>query len=107
MLRCARRTGRDIEEHIMSKITVGQENTTSIDIHYEDHGTGSPVVLIHGWPLSGPSWEKQTGALLKAGHRVIVYDRRGFGHSSKPTVGYDYDTFATDLDALLRTLDLQ
>lgn len=91
----------------MSKITVGQENSTSIDLHYEDHGSGSPVVLIHGWPLSGPSWEKQIGPLLQAGHRVIHYDRRGFGQSSKPTVGYNYDTFASDLDVVLRTLDLK
>src|SRR5580765_1184764 len=90
----------------MSTITVGKENSTSIDLYYEDHGSGSPVVLIHGWPLSGASWEKQTSALLDAGHRVITYDRRGFGRSSKPAVGYDYDTFAADLDALLSTLDL-
>mgnify|MGYP003293039101 CR=1 FL=1 len=80
----------------MSTITVGKENSTSIDLYYEDHGSGSPVVLIHGWPLSGASWEKQTAALLAAGHRVITYDRRGFGRSSKPTTGYDYDTFAED-----------
>ena len=82
----------------MGMITVGKENSTSIDLYYEDHGSGSPVVLIHGWPLSGASWEKQTAALLEAGHRVITYDRRGFGRSSKPGVGYDYDTFAADLD---------
>ena len=68
----------------MSTIAVGKENSTSIDLYYEDHGSGSPVVLIHGWPLSGASWEKQTAALLAAGHRVITYDRRGFGRSSKP-----------------------
>src|SRR5918994_1047786 len=78
----------------MSTITVGKENSASIDLYYEDHGSGSPVVLIHGWPLSGASWEKQTAALVDAGHRVITYDRRGFGRSSKPGVGYDYDTFA-------------
>jgi len=83
----------------MSMITVGKENSTSIDLYYEDHGTGSPVVLIHGWPLSGASWEKQTAALLQVGHRVIAYDRRGFGRSSKPAVGYNYDTFAADLDS--------
>src|SRR6202158_5658166 len=90
----------------MSRITVGKENSTSIDLYYEDHGSGSPVVLIHGWPLSGASWEKQTAALLAAGHRVITYDRRGFGRSSKPAVGYNYDTFAADLDAVLSTLNL-
>ena len=91
----------------MSTITVGKENSTSIDLYYEDHGSGSPVVLIHGWPLSGASWEKQTAALLAAGHRVITYDRRGFGRSSKPGVGYNYDTFAADLDKLLKKLDLK
>ena len=90
----------------MSFIKVGQENSTSIEIYYEDHGPGSPVVLIHGWPLNGDAWEKQTAALLAAGHRVITYDRRGFGRSSKPSVGYNYDTFAADLDALLSALDL-
>ncbi|MCK2213380.1 alpha/beta hydrolase [Actinomadura sp. ATCC 31491] len=90
----------------MSYITVGTENTTPIELYYEDHGSGRPVVLIHGYPLSGHSWEKQTAALLEAGHRVITYDRRGFGQSSRPTKGYDYDTFAADLDIVLRTLDL-
>lgn len=90
----------------MSTITVGKENSTSIDLYYEDHGSGSPVVLIHGWPLSGASWEKQTAALLAAGHRVITYDRRGFGRSSKPAVGYNYDTFAADLNTVLTTLNL-
>ena len=89
-----------------SHIKVGQENSTPIEVYYEDHGSGSPVVLIHGWPLSGASWEKQTSALLAAGHRVITYDRRGFGRSSKPAVGYNYDTFAADLDAVLSTLNL-
>src|SRR5438876_2534394 len=97
---------RRLKEHGMSTITVGKENSTSIDLYYEDHGSGSPVVLIHGWPLSGASWEKQTAALLAAGHRVITYDRRGFGRSSKPGVGYDYNTFAADLDAVLTKLDL-
>jgi len=91
----------------MSKITVGQENSTSIDLYYEDHGAGSPVVLIHGYPLSGVSWEKQTAALLAAGYRVITYDRRGFGQSSKPTTGYHYDTFAADLNVLMTQLDLK
>ncbi|MFB4264624.1 alpha/beta fold hydrolase [Nonomuraea sp. GTA35] len=91
----------------MAYITVGTENTTPIELYYEDHGSGRPVVLIHGYPLSGHSWEKQTAALLEAGYRVITYDRRGFGQSSRPTKGYDYDTFAADLDILLRTLDLR
>jgi non-heme chloroperoxidase len=91
----------------MSRITVGQENSTPIELYYEDHGTGRPVVLIHGWPLSGASWEKQVAALLVAGHRVITYDRRGFGQSSKPSVGYDYDTFAEDLHKLMTKLDLR
>lgn len=91
----------------MSTITVGKENSTSIELYYEDHGEGSPVVLIHGWPLSGASWEKQTAALVAAGHRVITYDRRGFGRSSKTGVGYHYDTFAADLDTLLKKLDLE
>src|SRR5688572_14542673 len=90
----------------MSMITVGKENSTPINLYYEDHGKGSPVVLIHGWPLSGASWEKQTAALLQAGHRVITYDRRGFGRSSKPAVGYHYDTFAADLSVVLEKLDL-
>jgi non-heme chloroperoxidase len=94
------------ESSSMSFIKVGQENSTPIEIYYEDHGSGSPVVLIHGWPLNGDAWEKQTSALLATGHRVIAYDRRGFGRSSKPGIGYNYDTFAADLDALLSALDL-
>src|SRR6478735_3839218 len=90
----------------MARITVGTENSTDIEIHYEDHGTGQPVVLIHGYPLDGHSWERQTRVLLAAGYRVIAYDRRGFGQSSQPTVGYDYDTFAADLNTLLEYLDL-
>jgi non-heme chloroperoxidase len=90
----------------MSKVTVGQENSADIEIYYEDHGTGQPVVLIHGYPLNGHSWEKQERVLLEAGHRVITYDRRGFGQSSQPIVGYDYDTFAADLKTLLEHLDL-
>jgi non-heme chloroperoxidase len=90
----------------MSYVKVGQENSQPVEIYYEDHGSGSPVVLIHGWPLNGDAWEKQTAALLAAGHRVITYDRRGFGRSSKPATGYNYDTFAADLDALLSALDL-
>lgn len=90
----------------MPFITVGTENSTSIDLYYEDHGAGQPVVLIHGYPLDGHSWEKQAAALLKAGYRVITYDRRGFGQSSQPTTGYDYDTFAADLNVVLETLDL-
>jgi non-heme chloroperoxidase len=91
----------------MSKVVVGQENNADIEIYYEDHGTGQPVVLIHGYPLNGHSWEKQERVLLQAGHRVITYDRRGFGASSQPTVGYDYDTFTADLNTLLETLDLK
>ena len=90
----------------MAFVTVGTENSTNIDLYYEDHGSGQPVVLIHGYPLDGSSWEKQTAALLEAGYRVITYDRRGFGKSSKPTGGYDYGTFAADLNTLLNTLDL-
>ena len=90
----------------MSRLTVGSENSTPIELHYEDHGAGKPVVLIHGWPLSGRSWENQVPALVDAGYRVVTYDRRGFGNSSQPWDGYDYDTFAADLDALLRHLDL-
>jgi pimeloyl-ACP methyl ester carboxylesterase len=91
----------------MNYITVGKENSTNIDLYYEDHGTGKPVVLIHGWPLSGGSWEKQVPVLLDAGYRVITYDRRGFGNSSKPVTGYDYDTFAADLDKLMTKLDIR
>jgi non-heme chloroperoxidase len=90
----------------LAYITVGNENSTEIELYYEDHGTGQAVVLIHGYPLDGSSWEKQTAALLDAGYRVITYDRRGFGKSSQPTVGYDYDTFAADLKTVLDTLDL-
>jgi non-heme chloroperoxidase len=90
----------------MPYINVGKENSGSIDLYYEDHGTGKPVILIHGWPLSGRSWEKQVPVLLAAGFRVITYDRRGFGDSSKPTSGYDYDTFAEDLHKLVTKLDL-
>lgn len=90
----------------MPYVTVGQENSAPIEIYYEDHGEGRPVVLIHGFPLSGRAWERQERALLAAGRRVITYDRRGFGRSSRPTTGYDYDTFAADLDKLLTELDL-
>jgi peroxiredoxin len=90
----------------MATITVGQENSTDIVLNYTDRGTGQPVVLIHGYPLDGASWEKQEERLLEAGYRVITYDRRGFGASSKPSGGYDYDTFADDLDKVLTTLDL-
>ena len=90
----------------MSLVNVGIENSVHINLYYEDVGSGAPVVLIHGWPLNGASWEKQTAALLAAGYRVISYDRRGFGQSTQPSVGYDYDTFASDLDKLLTKLDL-
>jgi len=88
-------------------IKVGEENSGSIDLHYEDAGSGPPVVLIHGYPLSGRAWDKQVPGLLEAGHRVITYDRRGFGQSSQPTSGFDYDTFAADLKTLMDKLDLQ
>ncbi len=91
----------------MSTITVGQENSTAIELYYEDHGSGPPVVLLAGWPLDSRSWEPQLAALLDAGHRVIVYDRRGFGQSSRPAGGYDFDTLAGDLDTLLTELDLR
>jgi non-heme chloroperoxidase len=91
----------------MPYIKVGEENSGNIDLYYEDHGAGKPVVLIHGWPLSGASWVKQVAALLDAGHRVITYDRRGFGRSSQPTIGYNYDTFAEDLHKLVTKLDLR
>lgn len=91
----------------MPTIVVGQENSSEIKIHYEDHGSGKPVVLIHGYPLSGASWERQVPELLQAGFRVIAYDRRGFGMSSQPTIGYDYDTFAADLNELMTGLDLR
>jgi non-heme chloroperoxidase len=90
----------------MPYVAVGKENSGNIEIHYEDYGSGSPVVLIHGYPLSGRAWDKQVPVLLGAGHRVITYDRRGFGQSSQPTTGYDYDTFVADLTTLLDTLDL-
>ncbi|WP_431310277.1 alpha/beta fold hydrolase [Luteimicrobium album] len=90
----------------MPFVTVGTENGTEIQLRYTDHGAGRPVVLVHGYPLSGASWERQETALLAAGYRVITYDRRGFGGSSQPTVGYDYDTFAADLKALLDHLAL-
>ena len=91
----------------MSTVTVGQENSAPIEIYYEDHGSGKPVVLVHGWPLSGASWEKQVTDLLRAGHRVITYDRRGFGQSSRPSTGYDYDTFTEDLHKLVTKLNLR
>jgi non-heme chloroperoxidase len=90
----------------MPGLIVGTENSAPIEIHYEDHGSGDPVVLIHGYPLSGTSWERQERELLAQGYRVITYDRRGFGRSSQPTIGYDYDTFAADLNALIEHLDL-
>ena len=90
----------------MPFVTVGSENGAGIDIYYEDHGIGQPVVLIHGYPLNGRSWERQQRDLLAAGYRVVAYDRRGFGNSSQPTVGYDYDTFTADLNAVIEHLAL-
>jgi non-heme chloroperoxidase len=90
----------------MPFVTVGRENSAAIRIYYEDHGSSPPVVLVHGYALNGHSWEKQEAALLAAGHRVITYDRRGFGASSRPSIGYDFDTLAADLHALLSSLDL-
>src|SRR2546430_12871423 len=91
----------------MPFVKVGTENSADIEIYYEDHGAGLPVLLIHGYPLSGRAWDKQVPVLLEAGHRVITYDRRGFGQSSQPVVGYDYDTFTADLDSLLEHLDVR
>ena len=91
----------------MPKLAIALENEVPVRLYYEDHGAGDPVVLIHGWPLSGRTWENQVPALVEAGHRVITYDRRGFGWSSQPWSGYDYDTFASDLDALMQSLDLR
>src|SRR5262249_13822032 len=91
---------------LMPKVTVGRENTGDIELYYTDHGAGQPVVLIHGYPVSGRAWDRQVPVLLAAGYRVITYDRRGFGASSQPAAGYDYDTFAADLHALLEHLDL-
>src|ERR1700676_3335098 len=91
----------------MAYMTVGNENSSDVNLYYEDHGSGNPVVLIHGYPLSGASWERQVPALLSAGFRVITYDRRGFGKSSQPTVGYNYDTFAEDLHKLITQLKLR
>ena len=90
----------------MPHITVGKENSGDINLYYEDHGSGNPVVLIHGYPLSGAAWEKQTAVLLAQGYRVITYDRRGSGRSSQPTTGYNYDTFAADLRKLITHLKL-
>ena len=91
----------------MPYVNVGTENSGAIELYYEDHGSGPPVVLIHGYPLSGRAWDKQVPVLLDMGCRVITYDRRGFGKSSQPTTGYDYDTFAADLNALMEKLDLR
>src|SRR5246127_4272104 len=90
----------------MPYVNVAKENSSDVDLYYEDHGSGEPVILIHGYPLNGASWEKQIPALLASGHRVITYDRRGFGKSSQPTTGYNYDTFAEDLHKLVTRLKL-
>ncbi|MFG1655000.1 alpha/beta fold hydrolase [Micromonospora chersina] len=91
----------------MPFVTVGTENSAPIDLYYEDHGSGQPIVLIHGFPFNGATWEKMSGPLLAAGYRVITYDRRGFGNSAQPAFGYDYNTFAADLDVLMTELDLR
>lgn len=91
----------------MPYMTVGAENSAPVDLYYEDHGSGQPIVLIAGFPFGGSTWEKQLSALLAAGYRVITYDRRGFGNSSQPVIGYDYDTFAGDLNSLMNELDLR
>src|SRR5277367_1438560 len=104
---CVARAGPTAYASTMGTVTVGRENSTPIELYYEDHGAGPPVVLVHGFPLNCHAWEKQTIALLNAGHRVIVYDRRGFGASSQPTTGYDFHTLASDLNTLVTTLDLQ
>ena len=91
----------------MARLAIESDGREPVELYYEDRGTGAPVVLIHGWPLSGRSWELQVPALVEAGHRVVTYDRRGFGWSSQPWEGYDYDTFAADLRALMEHLDLR
>ncbi len=91
----------------MAFLTIGKENSADIQLYYEDRGSGTPVVLVHGWPLSGGSWERQSAALLAAGYRVVTYDRRGFGRSSAPSEGYSYDTLAGDTDKLIESLDLK
>src|SRR3954447_22911128 len=96
-----------LEAHSLGTVNVGRENETAIDLYYEDLGSGTPVVLLHGWPLDSRSWEPQILPLLAAGYRVVTYDRRGFGRSSRPSLGYDFDTLAGDLDTLLTTLDLR
>jgi non-heme chloroperoxidase len=106
MLMAARRAAIELREAAMPFITVGQENSGAIQIYYEDHGSGAPVVLVHGYLLDGHSWEKQEAALLNAGCRVITYDRRGFGSSSRPSVGFNYDTLSADLHVLLSELGL-
>ena len=90
----------------MGTIAVGEENSAPVELYYEDQGSGRPVVLLHGWPFDGRSWEPQLHPLLDAGFRVVNYDRRGFGRSSAPATGYDFDTLSGDLDTVLRTLDL-
>ncbi len=91
----------------MAYLKVGKENSADIQLYYEDRGEGTPVILVHGWPLNGGSWERQSAALLAAGYRVVTYDRRGFGGSSAPSTGYDYNTLARDTDVLIESLDLQ
>jgi non-heme chloroperoxidase len=101
------RATQPLKEHAMGTVTVGRENATPIELYFEDHGSGDPVVLLSGWPLDSRSWEPQVHPLLAAGHRVVAYDRRGFGRSSRPAEGYDFDTLADDLDRVLTDLDLR
>lgn len=91
----------------MAYLKVGKENSANIELYYEDRGSGTPVMLVHGWPLNGGSWERQSAALLAAGYRVVTYDRRGFGRSSAPNAGYDYNTLTTDTNQIIEALDLQ
>src|SRR3569832_768259 len=91
----------------MGTVTVGRENSSAIDVYYEDQGSGTAVVLLSGWPFDSRSWEPQVHALLAAGYRVIAPDRRGLGRSSRPSTGYDFDTLAADLGTLLSELDLR
>jgi non-heme chloroperoxidase len=107
LARCCKYEVKSLKEDFMGTITVGKENSVPIELYYEDQGSGPTVVLLHGWPVDSRSWEPQVHPLLAAGYRVITYDRRGFGRSSSPAVGYDFNTLAGDLDTVLTELDLQ